>query len=166
MCSNVGDELNFTCNMRVLPTGAFNAIPQSIIIERDDGVKMMFSPLDGAIITQLKWVFIIHLYCPHAFFGQVKLPLLLQNLVAHLDYKLWKSICGHIKKLGVTLSSWAILNSLLIIFGKLIIIASLYIWLSTKNYINKLIPFKNKKITDLISLIIQIKENQENDVMP
>ena len=54
MCSNVGDELNFTCNMRVLPTGAFNVIPQSIIIERDDGVKMMFSPLDGAIITKLK----------------------------------------------------------------------------------------------------------------
>ena len=54
MCVNEGGKLNFTCEMKVLSTGAFNAIPQSINIERDDGVKMMFSPLSGAIITPLK----------------------------------------------------------------------------------------------------------------
>ena len=53
MCVNEGGELNFTCEMKVLSTGAFNAIPQSINIERDDGVKMMFSPLSGAIIIPI-----------------------------------------------------------------------------------------------------------------
>ena len=53
MCVNAGGELNFTCEMKVLSTGPFNPIPQSITIDRDDGVKMMFSPLSGAIITPL-----------------------------------------------------------------------------------------------------------------